>query len=322
VTPAGVVTTLSSFSGVGGTAVDAAGNIYFGDSDRISKLTPAGSVTTLASGFFSSTYGVAVDSAGNVFVAEELGHDIRQVTPAGLVTTLAGSGVASYADGTGAAAGFRYPTGVAVDAAGIVYVADLENNRVRKVTPAGEVTTLAGSGPGFADGTGAAASFNGVIALAVDALGNVYVSDRGQRIRMVTSTGVVTTLAGSGTAGFADGTGAAAAFNFPVGIAVGSDSKVYVADYYNHRIRQLTSVGIGELAATWTASTTGGTSVITGYAAAASAVGYASQTCTTAGATSCTVSGLVSGVLYSVSVTATNAVGTSAPSASVAATPN
>ena len=177
-----------------------------------------------------------------------------------MVTTLAGSGTAGFADGTGAAAQFNQPHDVAVDSAGTVYVADLANSRIRKVTSAGVVTTLAGSGTaGFADGTGAAAQFNGPRGVAVDAAGTVYIGDlSNNRIRKVTSAGVVTTLAGSGTAGFADGTGAAAQFNQPYGVAVDSAGTFYIGDLSNNRIRKITADGAVAAVTTTIIRTVGG----------------------------------------------------------------
>jgi len=183
-------------------------------------------------------------SDGNIVVADTGNHRIRLVTyPGGVVTTLAGSGSAAFADGTGTAASFWTPTGVAVLSNGNIVVADALNNRIRLVTyPGGVVTTLAGSSSAaFANGTGAAASFNYPYGVAVLPNGNIVVADlSNQRIRYVTyPAGAVTTLAGnsSGSAGSADGTGAAASFYEPRGVAVLSNGNIVVADLANNRIR-------------------------------------------------------------------------------------
>ena len=150
------------------------------------------------------------------------------------MTTLAGTaGSSGSADGTGAAARFSCPYGVAVDGAGNVFVADAYNSTIRKITSAGVVTTLAGTAgsSGSADGTGAAARFSSPYGVAVDGAGYVFVADTWNSIiRKITPAGVVTTLAGVGSSGSADGTGAAARFSYPVGVAVDGAGNVFVAD--------------------------------------------------------------------------------------------
>ncbi|MEI6785580.1 MAG: cadherin-like beta sandwich domain-containing protein, partial [Verrucomicrobiota bacterium] len=250
-----------------GVAMDAAGNVYVADysNNRIRKVSPTGVVTTLAgtntAGFVDATgaaaqfynpLGVAVDSNGYIYVADSYNHRIRKVTPAGVVTTLAGSGSSGFLDGASGTAKFSYPSGVAVDASGNVYVADEFNGRIRKVTPTGTVSTLAGSGlsnfGGFHDGPGTTAEFNGPRGVAVDAATNVFVADNSNnRIRKVTPAGVVSTLAGTNNVYpdmFTNGTGAAAKFYGPCGVAVDASGNVYVTDAGNKRIRKVTSAGV------------------------------------------------------------------------------
>jgi sugar lactone lactonase YvrE len=132
--------------------------------------------------------GVAVDAIGNVYVADTYSNKIRKITSAGVVSTLAGTGAAGSADGAGGAATFNFPFGVAVDAIGNVYVADTYNRKIRKITPSGSVSTIAGTGTdGSADGAGGAATFSLPFGVAVDANGNVYVADYGnKKIRKLT----------------------------------------------------------------------------------------------------------------------------------------
>jgi hypothetical protein len=151
-----------------------------------------------ANASFSRPYSIATDSAGNVFVAEMSSHTIRKITPAGVVTTLAGkAGVFGHADGIGADASFSSPHGVATDKAGNVYVADYDNDTIRKITPTGEVTTIAGKAGESAeyDGMGGAARFSEPMAVATSSAGNVLVLE-GDNIREVSPSGVVTTIAG------------------------------------------------------------------------------------------------------------------------------
>lgn len=250
-------------------AVHSTGTVYVADFNnrRIRSITPAGVVTTVAGsgvrGFvdgaaasaqFDTVTGIAVDAAGNIYVADSGNHRIRMISTGGVVSTLAGSGANGYADGTGAGAQFSYPQGVTVNNAGTVYVADTGNHRIRMITPAGVVTTLAGSETqGFANGTGPSAQFNSPTGVTVDSSNIVYVADRTQ-IRMVTAGGVVTTLAGSSFLGFADGSGASVRFRDPYGIVVDASGNVYVADSSNHRIRMVTPSGtVSTLAGTGTA---------------------------------------------------------------------
>ena len=173
---------------------------------------------------------------------------VLDVAPGGIVTTLAGTARSgSRTDGTGAAARFDQPFGIAVDANGTVYVSDATANTIRKITPAGVVSTFAGSAgaPGSADGTGTSARFTVPYAVAVDTTGTVFVVDHGNHtIRKITADGVVTTLAGTaGSQGSTDGSGAAARFRYPSGVAVDRNGNVFVADTDNHVIRQITPSG-------------------------------------------------------------------------------
>jgi sugar lactone lactonase YvrE len=239
---------------------DAAGNFYVADRDnhRIRKITPAGVVTTFAGsgtmGFINGTgtaasfnqpYALAIDASDNLYVGDRINYSIRKITPAGVVTTLAGNGTAGMVDATGNAARFGEPIGIAVDAAGNVFVGDYFNNRIRKITPAGVVTTFAGTNQGMVDGAGTAAAFNNPFGLAFDAAGNLYVADSHNfAIRKITPAGVVTTLAGNGTAGALNGTGSAATFSRPIGITVDAAGNVYECDLDNHTIRKITAAGV------------------------------------------------------------------------------
>jgi hypothetical protein len=198
----------------------------------VCKLTPDGTVSTLAGsgclGFadgagaaaeFYHPTGVAVDGKGSIIITDCGNHIVRKITPVGTVSTLAVFGSRVW-DGAGGAS--ESPGGVAVDGEGSIIIADTCNHRVRKITPDGTVSMLAGSGTGgFEDGAGAAAQFNGPCEVAVDGEGSFIIADGGNhRVRKITPDGTVSTLAGSGRDGFADGAGAAAQFNRPIGVAV------------------------------------------------------------------------------------------------------
>ena len=257
-----------------GIVIDATGNFYVTDTlnHRILKVTKKGEVSLLAGGKegfangqgsaarFSWPAGIAMDATGNLYVADSSNHRIRKVTPEGEVSTLAG-GKKGFADGQGSAARFNGPSAIAIDAAGNLYVADGVNNRICKVTPKGEVSTLAGGRRGFADGQGSAARFWGPSGIAVDAAGNLYVVDNNNySIRKITPKGKVSTLAGDepdsedeeqgsvneeygldAEHGFEDGQGSAAQFGGPCSIVIDAAGNLYVTD--SHRIRKVTPDG-------------------------------------------------------------------------------
>lgn len=209
-----------------------AGNDISGDTDGTSTEAK-----------FALPTDVAIDSQDNIYVADRSNHKIRKISPSGVVTTLAGS-TRGFADGTGANAQFYYPTGIAIDNQGNIYVIDKQNTKVRKITPNGVVTTLAGSSYGYADGTGSDAQFSNPTGIAIDNENNIYVADQNNhRIRKITLDGVVTTFAG-GTSGFADGMGINAQFNRPSGLTIDSQGNIYITDKNNHRIRKITSNGV------------------------------------------------------------------------------
>ncbi len=230
---------------------DGAGNVYVADSrnNAVRKITPAGVVTTLGGDLGTWPAGVAIDGVGNVYVAGIADNIIRKITPTGVATTLAGTaGVSGHADGTGKAASFNLPASVAIDSMGNLFVAESGNNTIRKITPTGAVTTLAGTAgkKGAANGTGAAARFNHPMGVTTDSAGNIYVADSGNNtIRKITPAGLVTTLAGTAEKeGDSDGTGASARFFQPNGVATDSAGNVYVADTCNHAIRKITPEGV------------------------------------------------------------------------------
>ena len=198
---------------------------------------------------FSYPSGVAVDSSGNLYIADFSNDTIRKVTPSGAVSTPYGQqGISGTSDGIGTNALFNTPNAVAIDSANNIYVADSGNSTIRKITPAGMVSTLAGDPlvTGTSDGIGSSALFNNPQGIAVDGSDNVYVADSGnETIRKITSSGSVSTLAGTpGVGGYLDATGTGALFNGPIGIAVNSSTNVYVTDIYNDVVREITPAGV------------------------------------------------------------------------------
>jgi sugar lactone lactonase YvrE len=246
---------IARFNSPADLALDYFGALYVADTgnDMIRVVGADGSVRTLAGsgerGYrdgtahaaqFNNPAAVALDTNGNVYVADTGNDVVRKVTAEGVVTTLAGTGERGYVDGPARSARFNSPSGVVVDGQGNVYVADTGNDLIRKITPDGVVVTLAGSVRGYADGNGAAARFNAPTRLAFDFDGTLYVADAGNdTIRAITADGTVTTFAGTGVRGYADGRPAAAQFNTPSGITADQAGNVYIADAGNGIIRTI-----------------------------------------------------------------------------------
>jgi len=253
------------FNNPSGVAVDSSGNVYVADTmnNTLRMVTASGVVSTLAgspgtagsadgtgsAALFYGPQGLAIGAGGTLYVADSNNHTIRKFLPSsGIVNTIAGrAGNLGSADGQGSSAQFYFPSGVAVDGSGNLFVADTENHTIRAISPAGLVSTLAGlaGSSGGADGTGSSARFDSPSDVAVDSSGNIYVADSDNfTIReVIPSTRAVNTLAGvAGTSGSADGLGSAVRFFHPVGIAVDSNANLYVADTNNDTVR------VGQLA--------------------------------------------------------------------------
>jgi sugar lactone lactonase YvrE len=235
-------------------SIDANGNLYTSDENdpRIRKISPAREVSVYAGietpGFadgnadtarFSPGNSITADVQGNLYIADAMNSRIRKVSISGQVTTVAGSGVFGFNNGNGTTAQFAAPGGIAVDPNGNLYVVDKANFRIRKVTPAGVVSTIAGSGvEGYKDGNASESQFTiNTHDIVIDKQGNLYIEDD-NRIRKITPQGIVSTIAGS-TPGYQDGEGISAKFNLLAGMGIDELGNLYVADLNNNRIRKI-----------------------------------------------------------------------------------
>lgn len=259
--------TAAELDGPVGIAADTAGNIYFADRlnhvvRRIDHITSAISTIagTAVAGYngdniaataaqLNDPFGVATGRDGRIYIADRNNNRIRVVDASGTITTIAGTGTAGFTDNLPATTTMlNNPRGVALDNAGNLYIADQGNNRVRKVTVAGIMTTVAGNGTmGFTDnGPATAARLNGPYAVATDTFGNIFICDvDNERIRKVNTTGIISTIAGTGTSSYnGDGIPATdAQLNEPIGVAVDREGCVYIADSWNQRIRKVLPSG-------------------------------------------------------------------------------
>ena len=271
--PTGRIESLQGLDNPSDVAIDAAGFVYvaLGRRHTLVRYRPEGRREALAGtsgkpGFsgdggrshstaqFDSPQGIAVDAAGNIYVADTMNHRVRRVEQTGtrLISTFAGNGEQGYSGdgGLAVAAQLNHPVGVAIDAAGNIYVADSGNHRVRRIDPAGNISTVAGTGAPFDLKDGGPASEAGFSlalgSVATDAVGNVYVADSGNhRVRRIDPAGMIATVAGTGDAGFGDdGLAATVQLDTPTGVAVGSVGEVYIADSGNHRVLRVDNTGM------------------------------------------------------------------------------
>ena len=272
----------ASLNGPQGLAADSAGRFYLADlrNHRMRRVNAAGVIATVAgngtqgyagdngpatAAALNSPAAVALDAIGNIYVADTGNNRVRKIDANGWITTLAGAGVAGYSGDSGPAniATLNRPGGVAADTAGNVYISDTGNHAIRRVSPAGVISTLAGNGvPGSSgdNGPAAVALLNSPGGLAVDSAGNLYVADKdNHRVRRITSGGTISTVAGSGTSGNGGDSGAAtaASLNMPGAVALDSNGALLIADTFNHRVRRVAGGIISALAGSGTAGFAG-----------------------------------------------------------------
>ena len=241
---------------------DAAGNLYVADSSCVKKITPTGAISILAGDAESTGYtdgvggaarflrlrGIAIDAAGNLSVSDSGNNVIRKITSTGAVSTFAGSAIYSGStDGLGSAARFSSPAGIVADSQGFLYLVDSSNGTIRKISPDGNVTTLAGlagQNSGSVDGVGVAARFSYPSSIAQDPTGNLYVTDQnGRTVRKITPDGVATTLAGS-LSGIADGLGDSAGFDGIGSIAADKEGNLYITEASRNVVRKIAPIGL------------------------------------------------------------------------------
>ncbi|MDO6432954.1 IPT/TIG domain-containing protein [Flavitalea sp. BT771] len=240
------------FSGPVGVAVDGIGNVYVADNgnNRIRKIQPDGTVTTLAgdgsAALLNGPGSLALDATGDLYVSGDGINGVEKVTPDGAISILAGVQNGGYKEGRGPEALFNGVLGIAIDKYGNVYAADLGNNVIRKINPLGVTTAFAGNHvSGYVDTYSTDAEFSGPIGLAVDAAGNVYTTEiNNKRIRKIDPGGLVSSVAGNGQFGTADGVGAGARFDFVPALATDAAGNVYAADRFNCNIRKITPAGV------------------------------------------------------------------------------
>ena len=265
----GGIATIAELSQPTCIAIDTHGNVYIADqfNKRIRKVTTTGIISTVAGngirGYSGDSgqataaelnypSGITVDDSGNIFIADFYNYRIRKVTTKGIIYTIAGDSTQGYSGDGGAAtaAELSYPSGVALDAKGNIYIADMGNNRIRIVNKAGVINTIAGNGNSGYSGDGGlatAAELNSPYGLTVDIFGNIYIADNlNNRIRKINNAGIISTIAGNGTAGYSgDGIVATMAELYsPFGVSVDSLGDIYIADEINNRIRKINSTGI------------------------------------------------------------------------------